>query len=225
MKLIAAIQGVAAVRVSLDEVLPPSNPPQLNIVAGVQSFFNFSTSPPREVITGGVPLVFQFGRVIDPETKTEIGINQLAMLPDGDIVVSSRTEFAEKGLDALVKYLNQAFGYRMEGPSAKRSFQSTVVVEFERSFTEIIPSLVALQGVLAQKQQAPFEMLRLSFANATGGMPNPQTANPLDGIERTDFTIERRVGSPFSANRFFCTAPMRTREHLDCLEALEQLRA
>jgi hypothetical protein len=221
MKLIASIQGVAAVRVSIEEVMPPSNPPIFNVVSGVRSFFDFAVAPSRESLSSGLPIMFQGGKILDGEK--EIGIHQLIMLPDGDLVASSTTDFAERGLDALVAYLNKGFGYRMEGKSAKRYYVSTVVVEFEKPFSEIIPTIGAVQGLLshADGKDDPFQILRLSFSRGTGGMPNPQSANPLDGLEKADFLIERRAGAPFSANRFFCSAPMRTSDHIRVLEEIE----
>jgi hypothetical protein len=222
MKVIASVQGLAAVRVSIEEVTPPSNPPLINIVSGLHSFFDFAVAPPRESLGAGAPLVFQGGKILDGEKA--IGIQQLVVLPDGDLVASSTTDFAERGLDALVAYLNTEFGYRLEGKSARRYYVSTVVVEFEKPFSEIIPSIGAVQKLISRSngKDDPFQILRLSFSKGTGGMPNPQSSNPLDGMEKADFLIERRAGAPFSANRFFCSAPMRTNDHIKVLEEIER---
>jgi hypothetical protein len=37
------------------------------------------------------------------------------------------------------------------------------------------------------------------------------------------FTLERRIGLPFSANVFFSQAPLKSGDHLALLEALEAL--
>jgi hypothetical protein len=219
MKLIGSLFGVAAVRVLSEEILPLSNPPIANIVSGVQSLFSFSVRPPQ--LAGGIPLVFQSGKIIISEGK-EVGIHQLIMLPDGDMVASANTDFAESGLNTLVEYLNKEFAYRMEGKSGKRFYQSVVVVEFEKQLSQMLPAIASIQELLSRFHGAdPFELLRISFSQGTGGMPNVQSPNPLDGIEKSDFTIERRAGSPFSENRFFCTAPLRTNDHIRILEEIE----
>jgi hypothetical protein len=223
MNLIASVQGFAAVRVSFEEVSPPSNPPLLGIISGIGSFFDFAIKPPRETIGTGTPLVFQSGRFRDMDK--EIGINQLLVLPDGDIVASANTDVAEQALNILIDYLNREFGYRMEGASAKRLYVSTVVVEFEKDFESMIPQIGTIQSLLSRilSHAEPYKLIRISCSPGTGGMPNLPPLNPLDNLERTDFTIERRVGSHFSANRFFCTAPMRTGDHVRLLEEIERL--
>jgi hypothetical protein len=222
MKVIAPLQGIAAIRVLPEEILPSSTPPLLNIVFGVKSYFNFSVAPGHEAIVAGNPLIFQSGRIV--QADKEIGIHQLFMLPDGDIVLSSNTDFAEEGLQGLIRYLNEAFGYRMTGQSARTYYQSTVVVEFEKPFSESIPSIARIQQLLSRANSGHehFEMLRLSFVRRMGEFPNVISGNPLDGIEKSEFTIERRAGSPFSSNRFYCTAPLRTKDHIDALQELEQ---
>jgi hypothetical protein len=219
MKVIGSIYGVAAVRVLNEEVWPLSNPPITNIVSGVRSFFGFSVAPPQ--IAGGIPLIFQSGKIVLNDGK-EVGISQLVMLADGDIIISGNTDLAESGLNALIAYLNGEFGYRMEGKSAKRYYQSVVVVEFEKQVSEMLPGIASIQKLVSSVDSAaPFELLRISFTRGTGGMPNVPSLNPLDGIEKSDFTIERRAGSPFSENRFFCTGPLRTNDHIKILQDLE----
>jgi hypothetical protein len=225
MNVIASIQGVAALRVSIEEVVPLSSPPFAAVISGIQNRFGFATAPSAAEITAGpVPLMFQAGKVLC-EGK-EVAISQLFLLPDGDIVVASTTDQAKCGLDSLVAYLNDQFGYRMEGKSAKRCYVSALVVEFEKPFTEVISSLATFQKIIEKEIQTPtkdrWELLRISFSQGTGGMPNPPFPNPLDGIEKTDFVIERRAGVPFSANRFFCTAPCEMERHIQILQEIER---
>jgi hypothetical protein len=40
-------------------------------------------------------------------------------------------------------------------------------------------------------------------------------------MQQADFLIERRVGSPYEANRYFCSAPMHTNDHTRVLEEIE----
>ena len=54
--------------------------------------------------------------------ESDIFIQSIFMLPDGDIVGATTTEEAEIGLNALIEYLNVQFRYRMVGPSAKRHY-------------------------------------------------------------------------------------------------------
>ena len=38
----------------------------------------------------------------------------------------------------------------------------------------------------------------------------------------TKFTVERRVGLPFSSNRYYCVAPLKTEMHIELLEKFEK---
>jgi len=224
MKLIASIQGVAAVRVPGEEVYPASSPPMQNIISGIRALFNFAIAPPPESLGMGVPLAFQTGRITKDEQ--EFGIQHLIMLQDGDILASANTDFAEHGLNILIKYLDSEFGYTMESKSNTQYYYSTIIVEFDNEIGDLIPSFKKIQTIIggeAKAEGSSFELLRLSFSKGLHRMPAPQVVSPLDGIEHADFVIERRASQPFSANRFFCTAPMRTGDHIRALEKIEKL--
>jgi hypothetical protein len=55
----------------------------------------------------------------------------------------------------------------------------------------------------------PFKIKRLAFGHGDIAVT---TAVPftLDLLEASDFVIERRAAEPYSENRYFCSAPMRT---------------
>jgi hypothetical protein len=227
MKLIGTAQGIAAVRVPAEEVYPASNPPVQNIVSGVRALFSFATASPPDVLGTGNPIIFQIGRATKEEQ--EFGIQHLIMLPDGDIVASTNTDFAEYGLNMLIKYLDNEFGYKMEQKSSTRYYSSTIIVEFENEVGDLIPSFKKIQRIIAGETKMevhdPFEFLRLSFTKGLSRMPVLPSASLLDNVQNTDFVIERRASQPFSVNRFFCSAPMRTEDHIKALEKIEGLLA
>ena len=86
MKLIAPVQGTAAIRVSNDEVIPERSILQRDLVKFVGDCYNFSVRPN---IAPGMPLqprlVFQQGKLIKDEGD-EYPINQLTVFGDGDAI-------------------------------------------------------------------------------------------------------------------------------------------
>ena len=144
------------------------------------------------------------------------------MTSDGDMISSANTELADYALTVLIEYLNNEFGYTLN-PS-HRYYSSTIVVDFEKEIGDLIPSFKAIQKIIGDEgDENSFELLRIALSRGASRKPAPPAASPLDGVERTDFVIERRANLPFSANRFFCTAPMRTDEHIKALEKIEKL--
>jgi hypothetical protein len=221
MRVIARIQGVAATQVSLDEVSPPSSPPLMTIISGIQNRFSFAIAPAVGNVGTSAPLVFQVGKIVYDDQ--EFALHQLHVLPDGDMVLAANTDQAKLALELLIEYLNGQFGYRMEGPSARRYYVSGLVVEFERPIIEMISRLGSIREIITQlSTHGPFELLRLSFSQGTNGMPSAPFLNPLDALAKTDFLIERRVGVPFSDNRFYCTAPCETERHIEILQEIER---
>jgi hypothetical protein len=65
----------------------------------------------------------------------------------------------------------------------------------------------------AYGQALDFQMQRVAFN--VDPLTRPQFA-------QTDFTIDRRGGAPYSLNRFFCSAPLKTESHIAILEAIER---
>jgi hypothetical protein len=227
MKLIGAAQGLVGIRLSIEEVIPQSSPPAQNIIAGIKAFFNFSVAPiPQTIAT--VPWQFADGKIT--KGKQEIGVPQMVLFPDGDLAIATTTDLAEIALDSLIDYLKKEFGYRYGGPSEKRLYASSLVVEFDAPFADIIPQIAKMQNIFAEaggRGSRSVEFLRIGFSEGAHGspyLPLP-TATLLDSLERTDFVIERRVGHQFAENRFFCSAPLRTKDHIKALESIERALA
>jgi hypothetical protein len=65
-----------------------------------------------------------------------------------------------------------------------------------------------------------FNIKRLAFGQ--GGIVD-SAADPLVAVEIADFLIERRSSMPYEANRYFCSAPLSTTEHVQLLERIEEI--
>jgi hypothetical protein len=226
MKVIGVLQGVAAMRVAMEEFAPDSTPPIQDVVNRVQQRYQFLSFPILQQQQPGVPLVFLSGRFIEVENAESFG--QLTMLHNGDIIVAKDTELAEKILDDLLNFFESEFKYKFHRSNTKRSFNSTVVIEFETDIEDGISEISSIEQIINTdgNSDAVRKIKRLSFGTVDPEpvFPYPTIGNvtsPLELIERADFVIERRSGQPVSSKRYFCTAPMQTQAHIHSLQQIE----
>ena len=103
--------------------------------------------------------------------------------------------------------------------SAPRKYDNAVVVEFEADienrldiFNELISSYNEMLASL-YNEAVSVSLYQIGFA--------------FDPLEvnlsvSTNFTVERRKGVPFSSNRYFCVAPLKTEMHIELLEKFER---
>jgi hypothetical protein len=99
-------------------------------------------------------------------------------------------------------------------------FVSQLVVEFNKPLERLIKPFEALATIVSDrlspiyKQDVPlgFSRLDLEYDKLTH----------KSSIIVPKFIIERRQGIPFSKERYYCSAPIRTNEHIAILEKIEQ---
>ena len=80
--------------------------------------------------------------------------------------------------------------------------------------------MLALVRTALGKKETEIALKRLAFGPQTKGV---HLQVSLENIDELDFTIERRSGRSFEDNRYFSSAPLRTSDHLVCLEQIEKL--
>lgn len=222
MKLIASVQGTVAVRVSNDEVIPERSVLQRDLVQFVGDCYNFSVRPN---IAPGMPvqphLVFQQGKLIKDEGD-EYPIHQLTIFVNGDAITARSTEISDIILDDYLGKLDEGLGYRFAKSAQTRLYVSNVAVEFAAGLEEYIQALHMIEDVLNNeipRDGVPFKIKRLAFGY---GESTPPSLQSLDEIKNADFLIERRSGEPYSKNRYFSSAPLRTSDHVRVLEQIEK---
>jgi hypothetical protein len=217
MKFLKSLQATVAVEVSADDVTPEKGLAVSDLIQFVGDSYNFST---RHDPSFPAPLVFQNGVHATESARTPI--MQLAILGNGDMVTASSTDDAELVLDDFMKRLDQSLHYRFAGAKQKKFYLSGIVIEFDSGLDEKIEVLHKIGTLLEShipRPDKPFKLKRLAF-----GFGNPMvllTNVTLQLIQNADFTFERRAGEPYSANRYFSQAPMRTADHVKLVEKIE----
>lgn len=223
MKFITSIAGTVALSVRADEVMPQTGLVHRELMAFIKSTYQFSVAPvtPPNVPDFAVPsYVFQSGVFTDKERQ--VPLLQLAFIQNGGIISAQNTDIADRAMDDFISKLDSIFGYRFASTSSHRVYQSNIVVQFDEGLAHLIDGIAKIESVLAQEisRPTPFKIKRLAFG-AGETMPI-QMATSVEAIENSDFTIERRANEPYEANRYFCSAPVRTSEHIRILETIER---
>jgi hypothetical protein len=222
MKVIGRAGGISALREAQEEYIPERPPPAQDIINFVTATYQFVSFP---ILAPGVPLqgpwVFAGGRFTDGDQT--FAISQLVMLPEGDIVATTSTDDSDLVLEHLMALIDDNFGYRLRSASKKRSYMSTIVVEFERSVSDCIDAISKIEGVINRGRSSPLPFKSIAFGRDASTLAQE---NLLLRIESADFIIERRVAQEPKKqfdNRYFCNAPMTTDDHIKALKQIEAI--
>ncbi len=220
MKFIGHINAIAAFREALEEYQPEQGVVQQDVVELVRSTYHFQAFPILQL--GAQPplmLSFMGGKFEADGQKFAIG--QLLMTQEGDVVTAVTTEQADLVLDDLIRLLDETLGFRLRSSKKTKNYVSNVVVEFDRGLEEYIEKLANMACAIneARPGMEAFNIKRLAF----GTKDRLQPRDTLTAIQTTDFLIGRRAGRPFEENRYFCSAPMTTHDHIRTLERIEAI--
>jgi len=230
VKIIANVQGTCAIRASPDDIAPPKGILWSDVIAKISAIYKFAGIPGIQPgIIPQIPLAFQSGEFQSEQEK--IAIQNLFLTNSGVAVQTLTTEQSEIVLENLIALLDDSFGFRIRASSYKRDYVSHIVVQFEKSIESCVAALETINALVRNAMSIPvaepFSLKRLAFGKEVFAQPNAaiQTLLGLDAVDRIDFTIERRVNHPFSDNRYYVAAPIRTQELLHTLEEIEKTLA
>lgn len=220
MRLVGYLQGISAMREKVEEYLPERGVVQTDLIELVRTRYQFEIFPQigQALIIPGT-LLFQRGKFTTDGSS--FVINQLTMKDDNDIVAATTTEQTDAVLEDLVQALDDNLGYRLKTTNKIISRVSNLVVEFDGVFDDYIVKMAAMANAINELRAGmpKFNIKRIAFGH--GGVE--PIADSLSAVERADFLIETRSGTPYQANRYFSSAPLRTTEHLALLERIEEI--
>jgi hypothetical protein len=221
MKLIGYLQGFSAMREKIEEYLPITGITHRDQIELVRARYQFQAFPQLAPGTPPPPILFFVGGKF-PSDNTPFAINQLQMKEDGDVVVATTTEQADAVLEDLVHLLDENLGYRLASSNNTISHLSNLVVEFDDALENYVGKLSEIARAINDTRtgRPAFNIKRIAFGQ--GGITEA-AADLLVAVEIADFLIERRANTPYEANRYFCSAPLSTTEHLQLLERIEAI--
>lgn len=217
MKIISNDVGRAQQSFVADEVNPPGGLYLGGAIRLISERYSFGLTPSIEdaQVKGAV---FKNGRLVSGSQTTNI--QEIGVLNDAVYATAQNTTMADFVLDDLFTWAEHAIGLRPPITKIPRRYGNAAVVEFEANFDgrlnffdELINSYSGMLTSLYD-EDVSVSIHQFGFAVDSSGVKTAINSN---------FTVERRIGMPFSSNRFFCIAPLKTEMHIELLEKFERI--
>ena len=160
-------------------------------------------------------LAFQAGAFIN--SKGSDVLVSLAVFANGFVVdASSSTDDSDEFLQNVATEISQNFRLTVP-PNIGKAYISQVEVESQFSLAAVDPKLLTLAESLdAKVRTVDGKPRRFDF-----GVLQFWTEDVNATTAPAYFRFERKLGLPFSSNRYFSQAALRTKEHYAFLEELE----
>lgn len=230
MKLVSAVGGVTAIRVPTDDFNPTGGFLAHEIQGALIERYKAEAYPvpfQQQIQTpAGLtpnpasPKVWVQNGYIE-HLGAKIPLHHIVLFQNGLWVsTQTNTEHADIVMDDLTSLLGSKFGFKIVENSPTRLHISSIVVEFDGALEKLSSDLERVSSVIngAISSAAPLQFRRIVF----GCEGHEELVYSFDNLEWGHFLIERRAESPYSKNRFYCSAPMTTSAHYSTLEAIER---
>ncbi len=198
-----------------DSVIP------LELVEAVKEKYDFKKAP--DLTKPNEPTDFQLGKLKPGNiTIEQLVVTNFPQLTSIGVAVRTSTDDAELVLNDLLEWVATKFGLdkTIAFPSAfhnqlEFAFERPISAGFDRlqEIGNMITNLIVGYGL---KECPTFEMNGFSMHFDT---TKTTAMKPLP----TFFAIEHRVGSPWTNNKYFSPAPLKTQDHKVVLEQLEKI--
>ena len=195
---------------------PSGQPYRPHIVAQIAERYRFGNAPHSFDELGGNKAEFKHG------VFESYAIETLEVYNDGIIVTSrSDTDFIDIFVDDLVAWLEDDHDFSViETHTVSKMYDSTLLVE---TFQDVFKPFEAYVEILRMIEKALQDSsnLKIAYQNYGLALSADQTRNPT--LKPIPFRFERKEGIEFSRHQFHATAPLKTKQHLEILDRLEQL--
>ncbi|GEC14647.1 hypothetical protein [Nitrobacter winogradskyi] len=163
---------------------------------------------------------FRFGAGHFKSDTHSGAINEFWVYTDGFVAAAQTTDIGQHFLTDLMTWLQTEWSFR-ELTSMRELFLSNVVVDFDRPLDRLLAAYDAISQVVSLKAGELFRTPdKMGFARLD--FEFDRTSETLK-LPAPRFTLERRANVPFGQERYFTSAPLSTRDHLQVLEAIEKL--
>ena len=219
MKLIAIEMGRVAQAFVPDEVRPAKGVYVAEATRLISERYGFGVvSSVAESIEKGAK--FNQGRLV--AGNRTVNISELAVYNDGvSVTTTLNTDDAEFVLQDFFAWAKQAFGRRDPITRRVKIYESQLIIDFDSAIDDALQIFSAvgseLQHALKEtyNNDRPVEFSRISFST------DPVGALPDFNLIKQELFIERRIGIPYSQNRYFSSCGLTTDSHTRLLEKFE----
>jgi len=215
MKLISVEFG--QVTWIVDLAVPSGNVYLPAAIAAIKDRYKFVNVPSLEVLLAQNPnIVFEHGKFVDSV------IRKFSSHNDGMVAeTSAGTNNAEEFLDDFVKWSCKEFGATvLEINDAYRFYDSHLIVQMEIDLEEKMAFIKFITDELSSEIKN-YGIIPLDYHASGFSLSTDNTE--VRGLSTTSFRIDRRIGQRFSNNLYYCTAPLKTADHIRLLGKIENL--
>ena len=221
MKVIAYDSAKVTILFPFEEVSPIGGQDGLVIINKTADRYNFVRGPDLNISRqerDKIGLRFETGSSkINDEL---ISIGEFTIHGDGVVIVAKTTIEAEIFWDDLVKWMRLENHFRDFTVTPVRRFISQIVVEFSVPLSTIIPIYSALANAVSAKLSEIYDApIPINFSGLDMSFDK---VGSKSAMIVPDFKIERRAGIAFDRERYYCSAPLRTSDHVEILELIER---
>lgn len=205
------LMGIETSRiVLLTQVYRPSGQIYLpDAIAMVVNRYSFVKAPTSDQ---PFPYTFSVGKFQNSQ------ITELSIYNDGLIVSSaSDTDLLDLFLGDLLSWATKEFGI-VEQQTPEKYYESTLIVKSDADLAAALrPQNNLIRDLSPALKSAGIELT----PKLSGFLFDFDQADVKGKRKPSRFTVDRRLGVPFSQNVFYSTAPFRTKDHLRLLGSLE----
>lgn len=219
MKIVAYANARAVCLFPIEEFAPLAGTSERTMLMHIAARYKFTRTPDlgmsrEELEKKG--LVFDHGELMGM-AEQPIQIHQMSIYRDGVVVSAPTTDAATIVFNDAHDWLVAEFGFRAVAPT--RLYLSEVVVDFERPLSKLFKDFakvqeLAMRHVVEDSREAEnvaIESLDFKYWLRGSGTDIPR------------FIIDRRAGAGPEQERYFCSAPLQTKHHVEVLADIEKL--
>ena len=206
----------------VQDLNPQGRAVESDLIGWLKATYHFQKYPssPLDFDPESKTLMFKGGKFKsgDDENNEERYITvDLAIYTDG-LVANTRSStentdhFLDEAIRSAVKSLNLVYPEKIR----KKLYYSEMDVRLDRPMHSLNPKLEKLADTISSSQgdanSTTFEFSGVSF------LPDPKAH-----VAVSAFSIERKVNTEWSENRYYSKAPLQTNAHLKLLKEFEEL--
>jgi hypothetical protein len=214
MNIISYRSGSLIALFPMEEFSPLKTVNEKHVLDKISEIYKFGKSPNISVSRDELQksgLVFETGFHDTPDgTATII---QFSVHNDGVIIRASTTDQAENFFMELKEWLVNEYDFRPVPVNSM--YMSEIVVDFEKPLSNAFKDFEKILNIVTTKVSESREVISSSLQGFS-----------IEFSEKSNiprFFIERRVGSDIKQERYFCGAPLKTKDHVEVLGEIERL--
>jgi hypothetical protein len=164
------------------------------------------------------PLKFEHGLV--PEGGLDVHLFEIH--PQGIVAECDTTEHAEAFLDDVFGWAQKELKLKRADQTGIRVYSSSLVVQFENDANGLLAKHKEVVGLISSALRKTYKFSLSAGMARIGIRPDPEELSPRMAGLIVEFSLERRVFAPYSEQKFYSTAPLPTKDHIELLNRLEQ---